>query len=314
MFKEQKIRAVLFYLSVIGFFTGLPFILSFALGYKFDPRTFKFTQAGLISIKTNPQGAHIYLDSKLLDEKTPVTIQELLPGIYNMRLELEGYYPWLAQVNVEPRKVIRFEKVILFPVRPNIKQINQGVIASFYVDKEKGKIYYLNQSDNAFFVSDTEGEKLERLESVPEGFKYPPKELKISPDREKAVFFNDHQLCIAYLDPRSSLLYGQAPVVINYPDQRITNLFWHSNSYHLIVVTNKNIAIIDPSSKMDPINLVNLNKDASGFFYDADKDILYFRDLQLGADGLTYENIYKFEIANKNSPLNNIIRTGQNGI
>lgn len=312
MFSEQRIRGVLFYLSVLTFFVGLPFILSFALGYKFNPRTFKFTQTGLISIKTYPQGAQIYLDSKLLDEKTPATMQELLPGVYNIRLELEKHYSWVTQVNVEPRKVVRLEKVILFPVRPNIKQINQGAIASFYVDKEKGKIYYLNQSENAFFVSDMEGEKFERLNSVPEDFNYPLKEMKISPDRDKMVFFNDRQVCVVYLNPEKSLLYGQAPLLLNYPNQRITHLFWHSDSYHLLVITDKNIAIIESSSKINPINLVNLNKMAAGFFYDIDKDMLYFRDLQRGADGLIYENVYKLEINNKDSVLSNIIRPSKN--
>lgn len=39
MLNEQKIRAILFYLSLIIFLAGLPFILSFALGYKFDAQT-----------------------------------------------------------------------------------------------------------------------------------------------------------------------------------------------------------------------------------------------------------------------------------
>lgn len=312
MSNEQRIRGVLFYLSLATFFIGLPFILSFALGYKFNPRTFKFTKTGLISIKTHPQGARIYLDSKLLDEKTPASIQELLPGPYNVRLELEDHYFWATQVNVEPRKVVRLEKVILFPVRPNIKQINQGAIVSFYVDKEKGRIYYLNQSENAFFVSDMEGEKFEKLSSMPEGFSYPLREMKISPDKEKIVLFNDHQVCVVYLDPKKNLLYGQVPLVLNYPNYRITHLFWHSNSYHLIVITDKNIAIIESASKINPINLVNLNKMASGLFYDIDKDMLYFRDLQRGADGLNYENVYKLEINNKNSVLSNIIKPSQN--
>lgn len=312
MFSEQRIRGVLFYLSVLAFFAGLPFILSSALGYKFNTRTFKFTKTGLISIKTYPQGANIYLDSRLLDEKTPATIQELLPGVYDIRLELEKHYSWVTQVNVEPRKVIRLEKVILFPVRPNIKQINQGAIVSFYVDKERGKIYYLNQSENAFFISDMEGEKFERLSSVPEGFNYPLKELKASPDREKMLFYNDRQVCIIYLNPEKSLLYGQAPVILDYPNQRITHIFWHSDSYHLIVISDKNITVIESSPRMNPVNLVNLNKMAAGFFYDIDKDMLYFRDLQRGADGLTYENVYKLEINNKNNVLSNIIRPSQN--
>ncbi len=117
MLTEQKVRAFLFYLSVFIFLAGLPFILPFALGYKFDRRNFKFSKTGLIVIKTQPQGASIYFDKKLINDKTPATLNELLPGTYNMRLELERYYPWHDDINVEAGKVTRLEKVILFPLR-----------------------------------------------------------------------------------------------------------------------------------------------------------------------------------------------------
>jgi len=65
MLNEQRIRAILFYLSVVIFLMGLPFILSFALGYNFDRRTFKFTKTGLLVLKTQPSGASVYLDEKL---------------------------------------------------------------------------------------------------------------------------------------------------------------------------------------------------------------------------------------------------------
>ena len=71
MFSEQKIRGALFYLSFVAFFAGLPFILSFALGYKFNPQTWKFYRTGLIYLKTQPEGARIYLNDKLIPEKTP---------------------------------------------------------------------------------------------------------------------------------------------------------------------------------------------------------------------------------------------------
>jgi hypothetical protein len=312
MFKDQKIRGVLFYVSVATFFIGLPFILSFALGYKFNPRTLKFTQTGLVSIKSFPPGADIYLDSRLLNEQTPATIQELLPGVYNIRLQLDKYYAWVTQINVEPKKVVRLEKVILFPVRPNIKQISQGAIVSFLVDKERGKIYHFSQTENAIFVSDMEGDKFERLSNVSEGFKYPLRGMKISPDRGKMVLFNERQVAIVYLNSERSLLYGQTHLLLDYPNQRIVHLFWHSNSYHLLMITDRNIAIIESDPKIEPINLVNLHKMAAGFFYDADKDMLYFSDLQRGEDGLIYENVYRLEISNKNSVVSNIIKPNQN--
>ena len=44
----QRLRGILFYLGLLLFFTGLPFILSFALGYKFNAHALKFVKTGLI--------------------------------------------------------------------------------------------------------------------------------------------------------------------------------------------------------------------------------------------------------------------------
>ncbi|MCX5701222.1 MAG: PEGA domain-containing protein, partial [Candidatus Omnitrophica bacterium] len=145
MFSEQRIRAFLFYLCLAVFFAGLPSILSFALGYKFDPSTFKFTKTGIISIKTQPEGVDVYLNGKLFSEKTPATINELIPGTYSLRLESERYYPWVSQVKVEARKVVRLEKIILFPKRTHIKQLNQEEVSSFWLDTQNSRIYYFNQ-------------------------------------------------------------------------------------------------------------------------------------------------------------------------
>jgi hypothetical protein len=309
VFSDQKIRAILFYLSVSVFFSGLPFILSFALGYKFDSHTFKFTKTGLISIKTQPQGAQVYLNSRLLNDKSPTSINELLPGSYNIRLELDEHYPWEAEVNVEPRKVTRIEKVILFPIRTNITQLNQGSVSSFFVDQGKGNIYYFYQ--RSIYQSDLEGRRFEEVAVLPEEFIHPVKDLKISADNEKLVVFNKYQVCIVYLNSRRFAGSYRPPVVLNYHNQQMLDVFWHSDNYHLLLVTDKNIAVLEADSRSSQINMVSLNSKPGKLFYDTDKDTLYFPDRQKGPDGAIYENIYKLDLNNKTSILSNIKNSKQ---
>jgi PEGA domain len=312
MSNEQRIRAVLFYLSITVFFAGLPLILSFSLGYKFNPRTFKFTKTGIISLKTQPQGASVYLDGKLLNEKTPATIAELLPGSYSVRLELKRHYPWVSQVNVEPRKVERFEKIILFPKRSNIKQLNQDRVTHFWMDKEEGKLYYFNQDENILYKSNLDGDRFEEIGSIPEEFSLPPKEIKISPDRQKMLIFNGHQISVIALKPKEESAYMGAPVILYFPGKYIHNVFWHSDSYHLILVTDRNIEVLESEDKPNPVNLVSLSKRAPEVFYDTDKGTLYFMDSQRGADGGYYDNVYRLELSGKEYLLNNLMNLRQN--
>ncbi|MFA5177070.1 MAG: PEGA domain-containing protein [Candidatus Omnitrophota bacterium] len=313
MSNDQRIRAVLFYLSVAIFFTGLPVILSSSLGYKFNPRTLKFTKTGIISLKTQPPGASIYLDGKLLNDKTPATINELLPGSYNVKLELKYHYSWFFQVNVEPRKVVRLEKIILFPTRPNIEQLNQDKVSRFWVDKDNGRIYYLNQEGNVLYESDFKGERFKEIGNVPLGFIPFPKELKVSPDKEKMLLFNAHQVAVFYPGPQGDLPYAQPPAILNFTGQQINNVFWHSDSYHLVLVTDRSVKVTEIQAKSSPVNLVNLNRRASEVFYETHNDTLYFMDSQAGDDGVSYDNVYKLELNKKAVPFNELMKLRQNG-
>jgi hypothetical protein len=310
MFNEQRIRAILFYLSVLVFFLGLPFILSFALGYKFDQRTLKFTKTGLLVLKTQPAGASVYLDEKLWYSKTPATVTELLPGRYHLRLELERHYPWFNEVDVEAGKVTRLERIILFPLRSNIKQLNAERLSSFLVDEERSEVYYINPEDNGVFKSDLEGRNPERIAEFvplePAAIKW-----KLSSDRKKLMYFNARAIGITSLKQQDNSVL-QEPFILNYQEDKIIDVFWHSDSYHLILVGSKKIEALETESGALPVSLVNLNKRNTVCSYDTHSDTLYFLDSQKAADGNLYDNLYKLELNARTFPLQDLIKLKTN--
>lgn len=310
MLNEQRIRGYLFYLSVFIFLIGLPFILSFALGYKFDRRAFKFRKTGLLVLKTQPAGASIYLDDKLLNVKTPATISELLPERYNLRLETEEHYPWLNEVSIDAGKVTRLEKIILFPLRPDIKQLNRERLSSFWVDEERAIIYYINPEDSGIYKSDLEGRAQERIADFltlqPAAVKW-----KLSPDKRKLLYFNARQIGITYLEHEGGAPL-KPPFVLNYPEDRIIDIFWHSDSYHLVLAGRKTIEALEAEPEASSVALVNLNKRNTSCFYDVSTDTLYFLDSQKAADGNLYDNLYKLELNARGFPLQELIKLKTN--
>lgn len=295
---EQKIRAYLFYLCVSVFLIGLPFILSFALSYKFDSRTFKFRKTGLIAIKTSPSGASVYFGLKLLNEKTPTTITELLPGEYSVKIELEKHYPWGSQVNVEAGKVAQLEKIILFPLRANIKQLNKERVSSFWADIEKSKIYYFGQEGLSIYSSDWEGDNFEEIGNLPEMSSL-PKKWKISPNRELFACFNPHQVAVVYLGSTSRMLAAGRSFVLNFSNRKISDIFWHSDNYHLVLITERTVEVLEARPNAAPVILANINKRNIACFYDVEKDTLYFLDSQMAEDRRFYDNVYKLELSAK---------------
>jgi hypothetical protein len=220
---------------------------------------------------------------------------------------LKNYYPWSGEVEVEAGKVTRLEKIILFPLRPNIKQLNIEKIASFCIDEERERIYYIDQEENVIYRSDLEGESFKEVGSLPQ-INPLPKKWKVSPDKEKLLGFNLHQVAIIYLNLQNDSSVG-LPFVLEYSSHRIVDVFWHSDSYHLILITDKNIEVLEANPQAIPVELVTLNGKNASCFYDDSKDVLYFLDSQKAADGRLYDNVYKLELSTKIYPFRELIKT-----
>ena len=286
----------MFYLSVLVFLAGLPIILTFALGYKFNPHTFKFTKTGLIFLKTQPEGASIYVNKKLFNEKTPASIHELIPGTYKIRLEMKDYFTWSSDVEVEAGKVSRIDKVILFPLRPEFKQLNQDSVSSFRLYPEKGVVYYLDEDESVVYRSDTNGNNPRDVAVLPENFSG-IQGWDISADQTKLFLFNAHQIAIVFLESPDIYAYSDSPVFLDYPKSKVIQVFWHSDNYHLVVVTNKNIEVAEARAQSSRVSLVRLKNDSIKASYDDKRDLLYFTcPLEIGlAAGC--RNLYKLAIS-----------------
>ncbi|MDD5290909.1 MAG: PEGA domain-containing protein [Patescibacteria group bacterium] len=127
-----KIRRILFFLFVIIFFIVTPWLSFYAAGYKIKlswPPDFRqpLQKTGMFIFDTSPRGAKIFIDNKpsqlFLQKyfnkersyiKTPAKIKNILPGEYDIRLELPGYWPWEKKLKVEPGQATYAEDVYLF--------------------------------------------------------------------------------------------------------------------------------------------------------------------------------------------------------
>lgn len=298
MSRSQALRTVLFYISVAVFFLGLPAILSFALGYTFDPRTFTFTKGGLMLIKSQPAGASVTLDGELLRERTPVTLSELLPGDYKVELSLDGHYPYSGTVTVSAGKVSRLEKVILFPLRQDIEQLNKEQISSFLVDRPRSTVYHMDRENNRLYRSNLDGKQFEFVNEfkplVP-----PAKRWELSPDRQSMLYFSAHSLAVLDVRAPAERLPQDRSYVREFPSETLSEVFWYSDSYHLVLISNKRVMIVEAGAAAEPVTLVAVNKKNASGYYDPESDTLYFIDSEKAADGQWYDNLYKLELRKK---------------
>src|SRR3989339_1238981 len=109
-----KQRQALFIFFILVFLTATPLISLYAIGYKIGSG-FSFQKTGMLILDTDPKGAKIHLDGKIQQNffkriyaeeqsyiRTPAKIKNLLPGTYDVRVELPGFWPWQKKLTVNP--------------------------------------------------------------------------------------------------------------------------------------------------------------------------------------------------------------------
>ncbi|MBM3246439.1 MAG: PEGA domain-containing protein [Candidatus Omnitrophica bacterium] len=295
----QKIRAVLFYLSVVLFLALTPVILFYSFGYKLDIDRLRIIKTGLIYLKSTPDGARVYLDTRRLNQATPVSIEGLLPGEYTVFLELEEYYPWYQKVRVESGKFTVLDNIVLFPVKPYLGKINAADVDDFYIfPNDKDYIYYIHANKTAISrVSLNPREKEAELLTGRVNLAGNIKDFSLSPDKNKILYFYGNKLDVVYLDGEKQDFFITA-------DHKIISAFWYSDSERVVAVTDNDIRIYELSSqgRENTVKILNINDRRSRAFYDNVEDTLYFTDTQVGADGNQHRGLYRMDISKRAAP------------
>ena len=110
------LRRVVFYVFAAFYVIFCPLVLLYSFGRSLRPADREFlTETGLISLATVPSGANVHFNGSPLERRTPTVIQDLLPGRYDVRIEMRGYLPWTRTLTVEPNEATVFEKIIMVP-------------------------------------------------------------------------------------------------------------------------------------------------------------------------------------------------------
>ncbi|MFH1522219.1 MAG: hypothetical protein ABIE43_00180 [Patescibacteria group bacterium] len=127
-----KFRRILFFIFFTAFIVITSLTTLYAIGYKINLTwPIKFNQAfqktGMFIFNTEPNGAKIYLNDKprqlifkklISEEKSYITtaakIKNLLPGEYEVRLELDGFWPWQKKLTIYPGQSTFAEDINLF--------------------------------------------------------------------------------------------------------------------------------------------------------------------------------------------------------
>lgn len=127
---------------------GTLIVIIYGKGYRFNLKGSNaiLSGTGLLVATSTPDGAQVLINGHLTTA-TDNTIN-LAPGVYNVKIFKEGYFPW-EKVIVIKKEVVSKADALLFPKAPKLESITNIGISNPVLDPSKTKIAYLVASQSA---------------------------------------------------------------------------------------------------------------------------------------------------------------------
>jgi hypothetical protein len=168
-----KIRLLLFVITILVVGTVGIFASFYARGYRFNFKTFTFMPNGILVIKSEPDGASVYINGEL---KTATNVTySLPPGSYDVEVKKDGYFSWYKRLTID-KEIVTSVNISLFRQVPSLSPATFSGAINPVISIDGTKIAYVVLPDTG--VND-EKVGLWTLDtfSLPLGFSNDPKKL-----------------------------------------------------------------------------------------------------------------------------------------
>lgn len=255
------IRKIAFYFLVLVFLVLLPILLLFALGYRWDPVSHVLTQAGIINFKTVPEGAQIIVNGKVSRQKTPASLA-LLPGTYDVKLDLKDYWPYSKKVEVRANKVLRLENILLFPKTPRVKFVTTlPELKTFFLSPSGKRVLFISHTPKGetLYVLHVGDKTLRELVTLPASpsLNMEKAEVAWSADEEAALVTGKDLFYLLFLkQPQESYflkdVLGSDPQLVKFSRRHASSLYFlDKGKLHRFDIKKKEIEALPPESVAD---------------------------------------------------------------
>ena len=120
-------------------------IVLVARGYTLNLSNFTITTTGILRVNTTPNNSNVYLNGHYIGT-SPVVLNSLNPGSYNLRIESNNYVAWQSLVTVKPSIITNID-AFLIP-----SKINQSIVST---DGYVYKTFYKYQNNYLYIIVET---------------------------------------------------------------------------------------------------------------------------------------------------------------
>jgi len=142
-------------------------VVFYSEGWRFNAKDGIIQKTGMLAIRSTPEGAKVYLNEKTATA-TNDTIPSLTPGIYNIKVEKEGFETWTKEVEVFPELVTDITAVLVSQ-SPRIEPLTNTGVSVFSLSSSLDKLAYvpINTEKKGIWVLPLSGTTLNLFKTNP---------------------------------------------------------------------------------------------------------------------------------------------------
>ncbi|MFA5936174.1 MAG: PEGA domain-containing protein [Patescibacteria group bacterium] len=126
MYRAPFHRRILPWIFALVFLVSAPALVFYTAGYRWNGKKDKIERNGTLILDSEPPAARVLLNGRDSEETTPVTLQNVTPGSYVIRMERDGYHPWQKRLEVYPEFVTFANTVFLWRISDPVAFIRQA--------------------------------------------------------------------------------------------------------------------------------------------------------------------------------------------
>lgn len=113
--------------AVVAFLVVAVYAVMYATGYRLDFKDWTVRKTGILAITTKPTGATVYIDGRKYSRRTPLTLRNMLPGNYEVKIALQDYRMFKKQVEILSSQVAEEHNIDLVLEHPPTKVLAEDI-------------------------------------------------------------------------------------------------------------------------------------------------------------------------------------------
>lgn len=140
---------------------GVATIILIILGYRYDSLNGRVEQGALIQYETQPAGATVTVDGRILSGNTP-TKNSVLAGIHTVTMSKKGYETWTKTINIKAGTLTWLDYALLVPVVRPVSVVESYTNVFSSLGSASGQVMLIqpDQATPVFNLVDISGDKV----------------------------------------------------------------------------------------------------------------------------------------------------------